>query len=267
MLSTSKIIHILTYRKRPKIAQALQGSSYELKESSTYGSRLYSRLTTVEIYAPIDKYDQLQNISGEDRAEVINAFHVLYPVRDNDIEITGIEFLVDPEAPIPQPSRQVSQLKEIDFVYITEQISKCDEKIAAADFEGAITNARNLLESICKYILDDMSEAYNEKADLSELYRRSAQLLNMHPSQHTENSFKQILSGCFSVVQGLAAIRNELSDAHGKSKTRYYKPDERHAMLAVGTAKTLADFMFASYIEKAKRTPNKTLQPTGKVGD
>ena len=255
MRSTDKIIHILTYRNRPRLAQALRGSSYDLNESSTYGSRLYSRLTTVEIYAPIYKHAQLQKFSDEDRAEIINAFHVLYPVRDNDIEINQIEFLVDPEAPIPQPSRQVSRLREIDFVYITEQISKCDEKIAAADFEGAITNARTLLESMCKYILDDMNELYDEKADLPELYRQSAKVLNMHPSQHAEKSFKQILSGCFSIVQGLAAIRNELSDAHGKSRTRHYKSDERHAMFAVGVAKSLADFMYASHMDKTKKTP------------
>lgn len=253
MWSTEKVIHILTYRNRPDLAQALRGSRYDLNESSTYGSRLYSRLTTVEVYAPIHKHEQLQKLSDEDEAEIISAFHVLYPVRDNDVEINCIEFLVDPEAPIPQASRQVLRLDKIDFVYITEQIAKCDEKIAVADFEGAITNARNLMESICKYILDDANEQYAEKADLPELYRQTSQLLNMHPSQHAEKSFKQILSGCFSIVQGIAAVRNELSDAHGKSKTRYYRPDERHAMFAVGTAKSLADFMFASYMDNTKK--------------
>jgi len=255
MWATDKIIHILTYRNRPELAQALRGSIYNLNESSTYGSRWYSRLTTVEVYAPIHKHDQLQKLSDEDKAEIISAFRVLYPVRDNDIEINWIEFLVDPESPIPKPSRQVSRLNEIDFVYITEQVAKCDEKISSADFEGAITNARNLLESICKYILDDANELYDEKADLPVLYRQTSQVLNMHPSQHAEKSFKQTLSGCFNIVNGLAAIRNELSDAHGKSRTRRYKSDERHAMFAVGVAKSLADFMYASYMDKTKKTP------------
>ncbi|MFA5111809.1 MAG: abortive infection family protein [Desulfobaccales bacterium] len=210
----------------------------------------------MEIYAPIQKHDQLQKLSDEDKADIISAFQVVYPIRDNDVEINWIEFLVDPEAPIPKPSRQVSKLDEIDFVYITEQVAKCDEKIGAADFEGAITNSRNLLESMCKYILDDAQEVYDEKIDLPELYRHTSQILNMHPSQHAEKSFKQILSGCFNIVNGLAAIRNELSDAHGKSKTRHYKTDERHAMFAVGVAKSLADFMFASYMEKTKKASN-----------
>jgi hypothetical protein len=210
-------------------------------------------LTTVEIYAPIHKHDQLQKLSDKEKAEIISAFHVLYPIRGNDVEIKWIEFLVNIEAPIPKPSRHVSRLNEIDFIYINEQISKCDEKIAAADFEGAITNARNLLESMCKYILDDKNETYDDKADLPELYRQVSLILNMHPTQHVETSLKKILSGCFNIVHGLASIRNKLSDAHCKSKTRNYKADERHAIFAVGVAKSLADFMFTSYMENTKK--------------
>jgi len=253
MWPIDKIIHILTYRKRSDLAQALRGSQYDFNESSTYGSRLYSRLTTVEVYAPIYRHERLQKLSDADHTEIIGAFQVLYPVRDNDIEICAIEFLVDPNAPIPNVSRNATRLEEIDYVYITEQISKCDDKIGAADFEGAITNARNLVESMCKYILDDAKETYDKKADLPELYRLIAHLLMMHPSQHAEKSFKQILSGCFGIVQGIAAVRNELSDAHGKSKTRHYRPDERHAMFVVGAAKSLCDFIFASYMDNTKR--------------
>ncbi len=251
-MSIDKVIHILTYRNRPDLAGSLQGSRYELNQSNTYGSRWNSILTHVEIYAPIHKHDQLQKITAEDKAEIIKAFHVIYPVREGDIEINSVEFLVDPEAPIPLPTRQVSRLREIDFVYINEQITKCDEKIIVADFDGAINNARNLVESVCKYILDTANEKYDDKTELPDLYHKTAQLLNMHPSHHAEKSFKKILSGCFGIVQGLAAVRNELSDAHGKSRVKHYKPDERHAMFAVGIAKALSDFMFASYLDKKR---------------
>ena len=247
MWPIDKLIHVLTYRNRPDLAQALRGAQYDLNESTTYGSRLYSTLTTVEIYAPIQKHDLLQKLTDDDKQEIIKAFHVLHPVRERDIEINWIEFLVDPESPIPQVTRPVTRLGEVDFLYINEQVQKCDEKISVGDFEGAITNARNLLESISKYLLDVSNETYNENADLPELYKQASTVLNMHPSQHVEKSFKQILSGCFNIVQGLASVRNELSDAHGKSKNRHYKASERHAMFAVGVAKSLADFMFASH--------------------
>ena len=213
-----------------------------------------SILTSVELYTPIQKHENIQKLTEEDKEEIIRTFHVLYPVRDNGIEICGIEFLIDPNSPIPLSSRQATHLEDVDYVYTTEQIEKCDSKIATSDFEGAITNARKLIESICKYILDDSCAAYDSKTDLPNLFKRTAKLLNMHPSQHAESAFKQILSGCFSIIHGFASVRNELSDAHGKSSKKYYKPDERHAMFVVGTAKMLADFMYASFTERDKIT-------------
>lgn len=255
MQDTDKLTHILSYRKRPDLAKAIRGCSYDLHVSSTYGSRWHSMLTSVELYAPIQKHEILEKLTEEDKAEILRAFHVLYPVQEDDIEIHYIEFLVDPNSPIPMTSRKTVHLDNIDYVYITEQIEKCDSKIASGDFEGAITNARNLIESICKYFLDDYGEEYDSKSDLPALYKETSKLLNMHPSQHIESAFKQILSGCFSIVYGFATVRNELSDAHGKSNKKHYKADERHAMFVVGTAKTLADFMYASFSEK-KKIPN-----------
>jgi uncharacterized protein with HEPN domain len=196
--------------------------------------------------------DQLPGIPWDD---IIGMRHrLVHAVRDNDIEINHIEFLIDPDSPIPLTSHRATHLETVDYVYITEQIEKCDSKIASGDFEGAITNARNLIESICKYILDGSGAEYDAKADLPSLYKEAAKLLNMHPSQHVESALKQILSGCFSIVHGFATVRNELSDAHGKSSKRHYKPDERHAMFVVGTAKTLADFIYASFTERNKPT-------------
>jgi len=261
MQDTEKLTHILTYRNRSDLAKAIRGCSYDLNVSSTYGSRWHSILTSVELYAPIQQHELLQKLTEEDKEEIIRAFHVLYPVREDDIEIHYIEFLIDPDSPIPMTSRRAVHLDGVDYVYITEQVEKCDSKIASGDFEGAITNARNLIESICKYILDDSGVKYNFKADLPALYKETTKLLNMHPSQHIESAFKQILSGCFSIVHGFATVRNELSDAHGKSTKKYYKPDERHAMFVVATAKTLADFMYASFTER-KKQPNNEVQPT-----
>ena len=42
------------------------------------------------------------------------------------------------------------------------------------------------------------------------------------------------------IVNGLAAMRNKMSDAHAAS----YRPDRHHAKLAVYAATTLADFLF-----------------------
>ena len=54
---------------------------------------------------------------------------------------------------------------------------------------------------------------------------------------------RQVLSGLTSVVNGLASMRNKMSDAHASS----YKASKHHAKLAVNSAKTFADFIFDTY--------------------
>jgi hypothetical protein len=114
------------------------------------------------------------------------------------------------------------------------------------DAEGAITTARTLLETVCKHILDQSGIAYPEDADLPKLYRSVATKLNLAPNQHTEAIFKQILGGCTAVVEGLGALRNRLSDAHGKGLAGT-KPDSRHAELAVNLAGTMATFLIKTF--------------------
>jgi Abortive infection C-terminus len=122
-----------------------------------------------------------------------------------------------------------------------------------SDPEGAITAARSLLETVCKHILDDLAVTYEEDGDLPKLYRLTSQALNIAPSQHTEQVFKQILGGCTSVVEGLAALRNRLGDAHGGGRARV-KPAPRHAQLAVNLAGAMTSFLVATW-EARKNVP------------
>ncbi len=115
-----------------------------------------------------------------------------------------------------------------------------------SDPEGVITAARSLLESVCKFILEEMGEAFEDSDDLPQLYRRVATAMKLSPADHPEQVFKQILSGCVSVVGGLAALRNAFGDAHGKGR-RAAKPSSRHADLALNLAGSLATFLIATY--------------------
>lgn len=115
------------------------------------------------------------------------------------------------------------------------------------DPEGAITASRTLLESVCKLILDEAGERYPDNAELPKLYAQTAKRLNLAPSQHTEQIFKQILGSCQTIVEGVGAVRNRLSDAHGKGK-QPVKPTPRHAELVVNLAGTVAVFLAATWI-------------------
>lgn len=136
-------------------------------------------------------------------------------------------------------------LEKFDAAHVNATWSKALDR-RQTDPEGAITMARSLLESVCKHILDELNVAYAETADLPTLYRRTAEALNLAPSQHTEKVFKQILGGCTAVVEGLGSLRNRLSDSHGKGRSPV-KPAPRHAELAVNLAGATAQFLVATW--------------------
>lgn len=79
--------------------------------------------------------------------------------------------------------------------------------------------ARTLLESTLKTIFDDRNVSYRDGDDLPALYRAVSAELALAPGAYSEESFKQILGGCNSVVVGLGSLRNKASDAHGSGRT------------------------------------------------
>ena len=119
------------------------------------------------------------------------------------------------------------------------------------DPDGAITAARTTLESICKLILDDAGIEHDGKDDLPALYGKVATELQLAPSDHTEQAFKQILGGAFTVVNGLATLRNRLSDSHGQG-AKPVRPSPRHASLAVNLAGTVGLFLVETW--EARKT-------------
>ena len=138
-------------------------------------------------------------------------------------------------------------VSEILAKFDTEHVHRVWERALerrSDDPEGAITSARTLLETVCKHILDENDVVYDD-ADLPKLYRLTAKELDLAPNLQTEDIFRRIFGGCQSVVEGLGALRNKLSDAHGKGKTPV-KPVARHAELAVNLAGAMATFLVAT---------------------
>lgn len=136
-------------------------------------------------------------------------------------------------------------IEKFDASHVQSAWSKALDR-RSSDAEGAITMARTLLESVCKHILEESGVKYDDSPDISKLYKQTAEQLNLAPSQHTEHVFKQILGGCTAVVEGLGALRNRLSDSHGKGKVGV-KPAPRHAELAVNLAGALAVYLLATW--------------------
>jgi hypothetical protein len=163
--------------------------------------------------------------------------------------------MLELEAQSPSDATVSAAVRNVNSEYVREVWQKALDR-RATDPEGAITAARTLLESVCKHILDEGAISHKDTEDLPKLYGLTAAQLNLSPSQHAEQVFKQILGSCQSVVEGLGALRNRLSDAHGKGKAPV-RPASRHAELAVNLAGSMAVFLLETS-EARKRASSPT---------
>ncbi len=118
--------------------------------------------------------------------------------------------MLESEDRSPSDASISATVQAVSSGYVQEVWRKALER-RATDSEGAITASRTLLESVCKHILDAAGATYDDAADLPKLYSLTAKHLNLSPSQHTEQLFKQILGGCQTVVEGLGAFASMMS--------------------------------------------------------
>ncbi len=134
--------------------------------------------------------------------------------------------------------------QEVNHIFIDEQCAKCDRKLVEGDYTGAITNARSLVEAVFLEMerrLDPAPPRY--EGELGKLYKRVRALLNLDPTGGETQPFHLVLVGMSNVIDGIAPMRNKMSDAHPLS----YTPAKHHAKLAANAAKTIADFIFETY--------------------
>ena len=131
----------------------------------------------------------------------------------------------------------------LNFDFINEQIKKSEDKIRNSDYDGAVTNARSLLETVLLHILAENKIKNKHEGDLVKMYKEVSKILKLSPSEYQNKSLKQLLSGCFSIIDGLASYRNKASDAHGKTMIKYSKIESHHARFYVNIARSLADFL------------------------
>lgn len=154
----------------------------------------------------------------------------------------GNEYRIYAHEPIAIEAETLFSLQVDD---ITEQINKCEQKIATSDYDGAITNARTLVEAVMKKIVSESNSSYEYNGDLNKLFKEVKKIMNLDFNKaKNPEPIIQILSGITSIVQGIASVRNSMSDAHPKK----YKPSKYHAKLAVNSAKTISEFLIDIFL-------------------
>lgn len=140
--------------------------------------------------------------------------------------------------------------------YLTQQIDLM-LRMQSENPTEAIGKAKELVESCCKTILDDVSVQWDKNWDVGQLAGETMKHLKLMPNDIPENApasteMKSILGNLRAIATNLAALRNPYGSGHGKSAS-YKGLEERHAKLAVGSAITFVGFLWDTH---ERRTTN-----------
>jgi hypothetical protein len=111
-----------------------------------------------------------------------------------------------------------------------------------------------LVESTCKTILEERDIAYDQNDDIVSLVKEARKSLGLIPDNIPNSAkgadvIRRLLSNLGNIAQGLGELRNIYGTGHGKTgKSKGLSA--RHARLAVGSASTLATFLFETHKER-----------------
>ena len=150
-------------------------------------------------------------------------------------------------------SFEKSKADIINFVseeFVTKQINQMESAIENSP-DLAIGTAKELIETICRTILEQRNVEVDTSWDLPQLLKQTTKQLQLTPEGipdtiNAAKSIKSILSSLSTVVHGLSELRNQYGSGHGK-KANFKGLSPRHAKLSVGAASTLAIFLLETH--------------------
>ena len=152
------------------------------------------------------------------------------------------------------PSKTLGELiKGRDMPAIHREFDRAMETVTSKPRE-AVSAASNILESIFKIYIHDNNLRMPEKQDLQPVFKVVRADLGLDPGSVEDQDLQRIISGLFSIVDGIGALRTHAGSAHSEGR-KGYKLEPRHARLAVNAAHTVATFVMETWDKKELTKP------------
>jgi|GEM_PF-3667065 hypothetical protein len=142
---------------------------------------------------------------------------------------------------------------------LREHARRIQGALGRADPADAVLAAREMVESTCKLILDDYNERPPKNANLGQLYKQAAGVLELDAAAiegdtDASRAAKQVLQGLVSVTAGMGELRTRIGRGHGQA--RQSPARQRHAELTTSCAAAVTLFLLDTWHErKAKSGP------------
>jgi hypothetical protein len=159
----------------------------------------------------------------------------------------------------PSSALRIPEYRRLKDPQVFEDHLRRIESGLAADPAAAIASSKEMVESVCKIILDDYEVSYSNKDDLLTLYKNAAKALKLDAESVPDNkrgskAAQDTLRALVTVVQRLAELRNELGLGHGRTKASQARA--RHARLAFNTGSAVAEFLLDTWHDRRGDTPS-----------
>ena len=142
----------------------------------------------------------------------------------------------------------------IDAPELDRQLSRLRDAVDE-DPGLAIGTAKDMLETTCKTILDDLWIPFDPTWDLPELLRLTRKELKLLPTDIPDSiraeTIRKLLGSLGQIGHGLAELRNLYGSGHGRLASAKGL-SARHARLAVGSVATLVQFLFDTHGERKR---------------
>lgn len=151
--------------------------------------------------------------------------------------------------------RRIPDSLRVDAAYISQQITRMESAVNT-DADLAIGTAKELVESVCKTILEARGVPVGAREDLPRLVKTAARELGLMPESIEDGAkaattIRRLLSNLATISDGLAQLRNTYGTGHGRrASSKGLQP--RHARLAAGAASTLATFLWETHEERSR---------------
>ncbi len=154
---------------------------------------------------------------------------------------------------VPSEGLEVDRYERFqDPQVLREHLSRIERDLQS-DPPGAIAASKELVESVCKAILDDYGVEYAKGAELGDLYKLVQTQLNLSAtavagSKKGSEAAVKTLRALVTTIQSLAELRNELGTGHGRSQLSAALT--RHARLAFNSSVAICEFLLDTWHER-----------------
>ena len=200
-----------------------------------------------ELFAPPEAQPGWPSLDGDDRAKVVGE-KLLYWLRQDGFEWVGGRLVRSTGTPVLEDLAAAAH--KLEGSHLALQIQRMKDSVES-DPALAIGTAKELVETVCKTILEERGKTIEGSPDIPSLTKALLKELKLvpdgiHEAAKGADLIKAVLRSLGTLGNDLGQLRGLYGTGHGKTaKTQGLKP--RHARLAVGAAATLVTFLFETH--------------------